>query len=361
MKLVGTKSIEPGAILAQSIYNENGIVLIAKGMELTRNIIKRLNNYGITYVYIEDDLSKGIIVDSFISDRVRREALNTVKSIFTDIKNKGINNSTFILDKKGKELQNVIENLMLETKNNEKPLSFLADIYLTDNYVFHHSLNVTIYTLAIGVKLNLPNQKLMELGLGALLHDIGKIFVDQDVLQKPGRLTDEEFEIIKEHAQIGYDFLRKQMDISSVVAHCALEHHERLDGSGYPRSLRGDEIHLYAKIIGIADVFDAVTSNRVYRDAMLPHEGLEILYSGAVNLFDKEMVEAFKKSIVVYPDGISVELSDGRKGIVARQNKHLCDRPVIRIIYDKDRQVDTPYEVDLSNVMNIMVVSVLKD
>ncbi|RKQ29611.1 HD-GYP domain-containing protein [Oceanobacillus halophilus] len=360
MKLVNTKTIKPGAVLAQSIYNENGVVLISSGMSLTDKVIRRLINYGITYVYIEDERTKDIYVESLIPDKLRTEATRTIKDTFTEIKKQGIMEKSYILDKKGKELMDVVKKLTEEIKNNDQSLSMLTDIFLTDNYIFQHSLNVAIYSLAIGVNLNFTNKKLMDIGIGSLLHDVGKIFIEQDILQKPDRLSDEEFEIVKNHTVLGYRFLSKNGGVPSVVAHCAYEHHERLDGSGYPRGLVGNELHTYAKVIGVADVFDAVTSNRVYRDAMLPHEGLEILYAGAVHLFDKEMVEAFKKSIVVFPIGLSVELSDGRKGVVARQNQHLCDRPVIRVVKEKETEV-APYEIDLSKVLNLTIVSVMKD
>ncbi|WP_405196576.1 HD-GYP domain-containing protein [Virgibacillus necropolis] len=128
-----------------------------------------------------------------------------------------------------------------------------------------------------------------------------------------------------------------------------------MDGSGYPRGIAGNDIHPYAKIIAVADVFDAVTSNRSYRDAMLPRDGLEILYAGAVNLFDKEIVEAFKRSVAVYPNGLAVELSDNRLGVVVRQHKHLCDRPIVRIITDESKQDNSPYEIDLSRCLSITI------
>ncbi|WP_249871190.1 HD-GYP domain-containing protein [Oceanobacillus saliphilus] len=361
MKLASTKSIKPGTILAQSIYNENGVVLLAKGMSLTTQIIKRLLEQGITYIYIEDIHTKDIYPESLIPDNLRREATKTIKNVFKQIKKDGMMEKSYILDKKNKDLGNVVEQILKEIQTNEKSLTLLSDIFISDDYVFQHSLNVAIYSLAIGVQLKYPQKALVEIGVGAMLHDVGKIFIDPDILHKPNRLTDQEFEIIKSHTQIGYDYLRKHSGISSVIAHCAYQHHERLDGSGYPRGISEKDMLPYAKLIGIADVFDAVTSNRVYRDAMLPHEGLEILYAGAMSLFDKEMVEAFKKSIAVYPEGLAVELSDGRQGIVIRQNEELCDRPVLRIIKENGKDVDEIYELNLGNVVNITITAVLTD
>ncbi|MUK89999.1 HD domain-containing protein [Ornithinibacillus sp. L9] len=357
MRLVSTKHIKPGATLGQTIYNDNGMILLQKEMCLSENILQRLIDQGITYVYIEDDETKDINVEPAISEKLRKEATESVREIFSEIKSDDLLSNSFILDKEEKGLMAIVNRLMEEINHHEESISLLADIFLTDDYIFQHSLNVTIYSLAIGSALNLSKKELSELGTGAILHDIGKAFIDPVVLQKPNKLTDEEFALMKEHTTIGFDLLRKQSSVSSVVAHCAYQHHERLDGSGYPRGLVGDEIHKYAKIIGVADVFDAVTSNRIYRDAMLPHEGLEILYAGAVSLFDKQMVEAFKKSVAVYPNGLTVLLSDGRIGVVIKQNKNLCDRPYIRVIKDKNKQMITPYELDLAKELNITITA----
>ncbi|WP_099159998.1 HD-GYP domain-containing protein [Virgibacillus ndiopensis] len=357
MRLISTKSAKPGTILAQTIYNDNGQVLIQKGVLLTERLLNRLSNQGITYLYIDDELTSDIQVQSAISEKLRKEATDAIKGAFFEIKEKGAYDRSYLLEKKGNQLSSVIERIINEILDRDEALSMLADIFITDDYIFQHSLNVTIYSLAIGTEMHLSRKELSEIGLGAMLHDIGKIFLDQEILQKPNKLSDDEYEIVKSHAQLGYDFLRKNNNIPSVVAHCAYQHHERIDGSGYPRGLTGNDIHKYAKLIGIADVFDAVTSNRVYRDAMLPHEGLEILYAGAVNLFEKEMVVAFKKGVAVYPKGLTVELSDRRKGIVVRQNKSLCDRPVIRIISEDNKALTKPYECDLSKVVNVMITS----
>ncbi|MFD2045146.1 HD-GYP domain-containing protein [Ornithinibacillus salinisoli] len=355
MRLVSTKYIKKGAILGQTISNDNGIVLLQKGMSLSNSIIKRLRDQGITYVYIEDEETKDVQVVSAISEKLRKDATDSVRQVFSEVKSTDLLAKSFILDKEEKNLNTIVHRLLEEINQHKESISLLGDIFITDDYIFQHSLNVTIYALAIGKALHLNEKELAELGTGAILHDIGKAFIDYDVLQKPDQLSDKEFEIMKEHTTIGFDLLRKQGSVSSVVAHCAYQHHERLDGSGYPRGLSGDKIHTYAKIIGVADVFDAVTSNRVYRDAMLPHEGLEILYAGAVNLFDREMVEAFKKSIVVYPNGLTVLLNDGTSGVVVKQNKHLCDRPIVRVIKDKHKQMITPYELDLSKELNITI------
>lgn len=355
MRLASTKLLKPGTIVGQAILNDKGNVLIQKGIGLTAQMISRLIRQGITYIYVEDELTNDIQIASVISEEARIDATNTIKDTFYDIKQKGFGNRSYILEKKSSQLTTIIERLLDEIMYRENALSLLSDVFVTDDYIFQHSINVTIYALAIGTELKLPRQKLVEIGIGAMLHDIGKIFIDQDILKKKSKLSLIEYEAIKCHTQYGYDFLKNQDNLPLAVAHCAFQHHERLDGSGYPRGICGQEIHLYGKVLAVADVFDAVTSNRSYREAMLPHEGLEILYAGAVNLFDKEMVEAFKRSVAVYPNGLTVQLNDNRLGVVVKQHQHLCDRPIIRIIEDENNQSFLPYQIDLSSSLSTTI------
>lgn len=357
MRLQSTRSLKQGAILAQPIYNEKGHILIQRDMHLTLTMIKRLINQGITYVYVKDNMTSSVEVDSAISNELRVQATDVIQKTFDELKGNSLTKKSYILENKESKLSAVVKDIVGEMKNKDEAVSLLTDILISDDYTFQHSLNVTIYSLALGTKLKMSEKELADLGIGAMLHDIGKIFIDKDILQKADRLTDEEFKVMKSHTQLGFNFIRKMTDLPAVIAHCAYQHHERLDGSGYPRGIGGNEIHKYAKIIGIADVFDAITSNRVYREAMLPHIGLEILYAGAVNIFDRDMVEAFKSSIVAYPNGLTVELNDHRTGIVVKQNKHICDRPIIKIINNGAEQVKTPYEIDLSKENNLTIIA----
>ncbi|MGM8365205.1 HD-GYP domain-containing protein [Virgibacillus sp. W0181] len=357
MRLVSTRSVKPGTKIAQSIYNENNLPLIQKGTALTEKMIHRLLKQHITYVHIEDALTDDIYVEDVIPAKTRIKAMGMLKETFVGLKKDDIFNNAYILETKSQNLLVVIDELMKDIRNSNETISMLTNIFATDDYIFQHSINVAIYSLAIGSQVNLPDAQLAELGVGAILHDIGKIFIEEEILQKADKLTADEFAIMKTHTELGYNFLRKQNSISSVAAHCAYQHHERLDGSGYPRGIKGDAIHPFGKIIAIADVFDAVTSNRVYRSAMLPHEGLEILYAGAIQQFEKQYVEAFKQSVSVYPNGLTVRLNDGRTGVVIRQNKTLCDRPVIRIIKDASDQSISPYEVDMAYNVQVLIHS----
>ncbi|MFE8696666.1 HD-GYP domain-containing protein [Cytobacillus sp. FJAT-53684] len=356
MRLVTTTSVEVDTILARAIYNETGQILLNEGVVLKEGMIQRLQALGISYIFIKDNQTEDIQYKSTLSDPVRREAIQTINSIFLEIQKDANLTNSFVVEKASRRLSELIRFLMAELAEDKELINLLSDAFSYDNYIFTHSLNVTLYSLAIGMELKLSPKELETLGLGAIFHDIGKLKVPLDVLLKPGRLTEEEYIAIKEHAEAGFQILRKVQTIPLLVAHCAYQHHERINGSGYPRGISGKDIHYFGKIIAVADVFDAVTSNRVYRKAMLPHEGLEILYAGSGTLFEKQVVEAFRYAVAIYPVGITVELSDGRKGIVSGQNTGLGDRPIIRIMEHDGEQVE-PYELDLKIELNIVVTA----
>lgn len=355
MRLISTKILSPGMQLAHPIFNEKGQVLLNKDVVLTDRLVKRLGELNVKYVYIQDKLSEGIEVKETISSTIRREAVQTIESTFLSLQQEKLSEKSFLLDKDSTRFKGIIRTLLSEIKGNEDLLTILSDVYTYDSYIFQHSFNVTLYTLALGMELGLSMEELETLGLGAILHDIGKIMVDEDVLMKPGRLSDHEFEQIKKHANHGFDILRQLHTIPLIVAHCAFQHHERLNGTGYPRGIKGNEMHLYPKIIAVADVFDAVTSNRVYRNAMLPHEGLEILYSGAGTLFDQTIIEAFRRAIAIYPNGMVVKLSDQRVGIVSGQNVGFTERPIVKVIEQDGRKLEHPYEVNLKQELAVVI------
>ncbi|MFC7063994.1 HD-GYP domain-containing protein [Halobacillus seohaensis] len=356
MKVVYTAHLQQGDTLGKSIYNENGKVLLRQGVTFTKSLIRRLFDYQITYVYVDDPLTSDIQVNYPINEETRSKAIHTIKRSFLDLQKSNNNDQKILFERISLEMNQTVSTIVSELRGNHDTMSLLSDIFVYDDYVFTHSLNVAMYAIALANELDLPNRKVEEIGLGAILHDIGKMTIPRNILLKTSSLTAEEFTLIKTHAEAGFQLLRSVSSVPLVAAHCAYQHHERLDGSGYPRGITEKDIHLYGKILAIADVFDAVTSNRSYRSAMLPHEGLEVLYSGAGTLFDRNMVAAFRKCVTVYPNGLGVELSDGRKGIVSAQNENLSDRPIVRI--DHYQSQDTQ-EVDLSKELSLTITDCL--
>ncbi|RNB83394.1 HD-GYP domain-containing protein [Brevibacillus fluminis] len=357
MRLISLDQCQAGIKLGRPIYNENGVVLLAEGVELTDKLIDKLKQYNVSIIYIEDEASEGIEIVDAVPEELRMEAINTIKVGLSDIAQLSVAHTNIqSMMKSGRAIrsfQKIFRGIISSLTENRMAINLLATTKIQESYVYTHSLNVAIYSCQLALENGLPLKDIEEIGLGAMLHDLGKLYVSRDILQKPGKLTDEEFEQVKLHCQLGFDTIRKVHEIPLPVAHCALQHHERIDGTGYPRGLTGDEIHRYAKIISVIDVFDAVTNPRPYRSAELPHKGLELLYAGSGTQFDSRQVDMFKKCIAIYPPGLTVKLNDGRVGIVSEYNFHAVGRPQIRIIQDAEQQRVQPYEIDLTAQENL--------
>ncbi len=194
----------------------------------------------------------------------------------------------------------------------------------------------------MGVALDLNRNDLNNLGMGAILHDIGKVFIDKKCLNKKGRLTDEEFAEMKKHPIEGYRYIRANFNIPVQASMGVLQHHEKYDGTGYPVQKAGDDISLFGRIIAIADVYDAITSDRPYRKGILPSKAMEYIMGGAGYHFDFELVSIFVKKVAAYPLGTCVKLSNGLMGIVVENFADTSMRPKIRVI-EKDKDQEARY------------------
>lgn len=365
MRLIKLDGCKTGTRLGKSIYQENGRVLLTKGTYLTDSLIEKLKNFHVFTVYVEDELSEGIEIVDAIPEELRVEAMNVITEGLDDIA--GLNPHKSKLEQMAKSgravrsMQKIYKDILSSLTENKVALNLLATTKVYENHVFTHSLNVSLYACQLAIENGLPLKNIEEIGLGAMLHDLGKIYIPKEILNKPGKLTDEEFEQMKSHCELGFEQLKKIHEIPLPVAHCALQHHERLDGTGYPRGLQSSEIHKYAKILSVADVFDAVTSHREYRAAMLPHQALEILYGGSGTQFDSQQIQLFKNCIAIYPPGLTVKLNDGRKGIVSKYNFNVVGRPEIRILTDEEGREILPFEIDLSSKKYLTVEIVKAD
>jgi len=215
---------------------------------------------------------------------------------------------------------------------------WLTQLKNKDEYTAIHSLNVCVLSLTFGRALGLAKTELNELGLGALLHDIGKMQVPLEILNKPGELTPEEFEIMKTHPSKGYELLKKEDNLSAEVLNIVKSHHERLSGSGYPDSLLEQNISYYTKIVSITDVYDAITSDRVYNDGMTPHDAMQRLYEWMPDNFDQELMQQFIRTLGIYPIGSVVELKTGHIGLVVKLNENHHLKPVVMLILNRDKE-----------------------
>ncbi|GAA3401949.1 HD-GYP domain-containing protein [Paenibacillus hodogayensis] len=359
MRLVPIQLCRPGMRLGKKVFNEEGLVLLAEHVELSQRMIERLAQYGIAHLYIEDSRTDDIVANDPLRDETRREALGTIrtqfKKVMLDSAPRYSVGHSFI----GKAFKEALTLIIDDLSQNPNAMIMLTDISVADDYLYRHSLNVCIYATMLGLSDGYSRSDLTMLGLGALLHDIGKTKIRMDVLRKPGRLLEEEFEEMKKHAEFGFKLLKDEPNIPLLSAHCALQHHERMDGSGYPRGIVGADIHDFSKWIGLVDSYDAMTSTRVYRKAMLPHQAMEQLYAGADTLYEKSKVEHFRDKVAIYPLGVTVTLNTGETGVVVDVNGQFPQRPVVRILEDADGQtIRQPYELDLSKQLSLIVVGV---
>ncbi|KOS71749.1 histidine kinase [Lysinibacillus contaminans] len=361
MRLISIDVLKEGMVLGRTIWNEAGHPLLKKGVVINERIILRLQQLHTHYLYIDDEISKGIEVEDTVPSIVRNKTISTIKNSFQSLNGLSVESASYVLDKQSKAIVSIVDELLLAVTGNKEILTVLTDAYLFDEYLYQHSFQVTLYSIAIAKELGHSSEDIRLIGIGALLHDIGKIMVPKDIITKPGRLTHDEFETMKMHTRYGFDVLRNLHSISLLVAHCAFQHHERIDGSGYPRGLVDFEIHPFAKIIGVADVFDAVTTNRVYREKMLPSQGLAIVESGSGTIYDPRIVNALKKAVVHYPNGAIIKLSDGRRGIVSKQEKLNPSMPRIRIFEENNELVTATYEINLGDFPTIFIEKVETD
>lgn len=356
MRLVETTKCRPGMILARNIYNETGITLLGQGMELTQTILDRLLHHGIHSIYIHDERTSDIVAIEPISEETRIKALKEIRSQFKKMMYDNVRKQGDSSIRMGKEFKDLLNSIFDEMSQHRDTMVMITDMCLTDNYLFNHSLNVCLYSTLLGMGMGMSRDELMVLGLGSILHDIGKMKMPPEILFKPGKLTDDEHTTIQRHAEIGYAMLKDLPNIPLIAAHCAFQHHERIDGSGYPRGIVGNDIHQYAKIIAIADVYDALTTHRIYRKAKLPHDAMELLYASAGTKFDKSLIELFFQKIAIYPLGMTVQLSTGETGVVVDLNASCLHRPIIRVLENESGEaLVEPYEIDLSKHLTIMI------
>lgn len=356
MRLVSVNHLKSGMKLGKKIYNDEGLTLLSDGVELTDALINRLSRIDIGYIYVEDSLTDDIEIPSIIQDETRNQSLKAIRNQFQQMSGaSGITKGLYQLDKK---FSKIMDGILDDLSSQEDPMIMLLDMHTADNYLYVHSLNVCLYTLVLGIAHGYSKEELRVIGLGALLHDIGKTQVPVKIIQKPGKLSDEEFRHMQMHTEIGFQILKDEPNIPLIAAHCALQHHERIDGSGYPRGLKGHQIHEYAKWLGVADSYDAMTSNRVYKKAMLPHQAVEALYVGSGTLYEQKYLEIFRDRVAIYPLGLTVKLSTGESGVVVKIDPTMPHRPVVRVLVGPEGESVVPFERDLSKVLSVVVVDV---
>lgn len=353
MKKKMTENLRAGMKLAKEIINGDGTVLLAKGVELTEEYITAIKERGIPAVYIEHEYTKDLEFKPAIDTQKKEKVEKVVKE--------SMNNISFGQDINYKKIKKSAGILIDEIRENKDLIFNLNGIRAYSEYTFGHSVNVAVLAILIALESNLRMKDIKELAIGALLHDVGKIKISKDIILKPAKLTKKEFEEIKLHTTKGYQILKDNDRISYRSAHIAYEHHERLNGQGYPQGLVGDEIHVFAQITAVADIYDAMTTDRVYSNAVSPHQALKVLKAEVdKQKLKKEFVEVLLKYIAPYPVGTMVRLNNGYQGIVLKNHKQELSSPIIRIVEKKGGvKLDSFYELDLRKKEDLEITKII--
>jgi HD-GYP domain-containing protein (c-di-GMP phosphodiesterase class II) len=360
MRLAPLSEVPDGVTVGRDVLaGVDRAPLLRAGVTLTRDYREGLVRSGVHAIYIEDASSAGIVpAQPLIGEKTQALAARVMSAAYDEAR--AAFEARRPLDPEVAEtLTTVLEVMLSEIKAHGEAAVALRDMCAADAYTFQHSIDVTALGMLVGAHFFAAqgwgtdssgqgppqiDERLLVLGLGLLLHDIGKLAVPTPILQKPGPLTEAERDLIENHPQAGFDLLQGN-SWSPLVKAIVLRHHERWNGSGYPDGLRAQEIHPMARIAAVADVYDAVTSERPYAPAKAAHVGLQIIISGAGTQFDPAVVDVFSGLVAPYPPGVEIKLNDGRRALVVEVAADKLDRPLVRVIDDPD----SPYEVALAN------------
>ncbi|MCL2047207.1 MAG: HD-GYP domain-containing protein [Defluviitaleaceae bacterium] len=360
MAKIGINDAYGGLVLGKPIYVKNQLdvdVLVArKGAQLDDILIERLKRIGITTLEIAENeephnteyvpvvqlpepppappapepLYEDVApVEAIIDNRLKEEAVSSVKQLFSFLSSGEKVNMTTAYQCV-ENIDGVVEDLLDVIAGDETGLVHISDLKRHDEYTYHHSLSVSVLSIAVGKELGFSKDMLFRLGRCAMLHDIGKNLIPLDILNKAGKLSDREFELIKTHPVIGAESLKKNKIGNTELWRAVMYHHEKVDGTGYPHKLTGPYIPLFSKIIAVTDVYDAITSYRSYRSPMLPSHAMGILCKDTGTHFEADIVKAFMAKLEPYPMNTIVQLSNGKLAKVVRAGKTKLN-PVVKL------------------------------
>lgn len=309
IKAVNIEKVEPGMFLGQTICDENGRKLVLKDKELTEFSIEKLKELGFNFIYVEDKIGEEFQNKDVVSDELKRKMSDDLKRL--DITST-IENAKSIVETVCDNYHNIFDTI---------------DIRNSNDYLFKHSIMVAEFSIAIGMKLNLKQQELVNLAISALLHDIGKLCINKEMLDKI-KINDKELMYQEKfHPFYAYSLLSKMPEISATTKSAILFHHKNENGTGFPENIKVPD-HIFYKILHVADAYDNLISSK---NGMNPSDALEYLYANSGTLFNVDVVNAFKSCIPIYPRGIEVKLSNGLDGVVI-DNTGDKSRPKVKVL-----------------------------
>lgn len=353
---VATRLLKEGMKIDQSIIDRTGRILIARGTILNAFLIDGLSRVGVNGVYIregkDDEPAKGDnkvtkvaqkkIEELKVADRNKVQISESVKKRVKEGISYLYSNTTAenLVD----ESQSIARDLLKAIEDNDALAVDVNMIKVSDEYTFKHSVDVATMAMVVAKKMGMSEEEIQDIGVAGLLHDIGKSKIPNDILNKPGRLTEEEFALMKQHPVMGYDLLKDNNRIKDSIKYAVLQHHEKINGQGYPRGLDAVQITSFSKILTVVDIYDALVTERPYKAAFSQRDAVEMLMAMTYEL-DMDALKGFLGSVILYPVGCIVELSNGEKAKVVENYPDYILRPkVVGIktgkVYDLGRDLN---------------------
>ncbi|MGE5507781.1 MAG: HD-GYP domain-containing protein [Chitinophagales bacterium] len=319
--------------LAHGVYSLSGKLLLPQGAKLTQRILQVLVRWGIAEVYLE-----GAPEETAISQRGSEAPVPTVPKPTSQAYRKAVGEIKRAMEslRLGEavaltDVGRTCGNLVLSIAQDPDVLTYLHLLHYRDDYTFQHSVRVGVLAVLLGRWLRLPLAEQAQLAIAGSMHDVGKALIPLEILNKPGRLSEPEFQVVKTHPLAGHHLLSNTSGCSGMVARVALEHHERIDGSGYPHGVSRQETILASRIVAVADIYDAMTSDRVYRSGQPEYAVLAQLQEDGFSTLDPQVTRVFVEHLVYSAHGRPVTLSDGRQGRVVFSRKDDPAHPIVAV------------------------------
>ncbi len=352
MREIAINELKVGECLSKDIYNDLGNIILAQGTEINSRHLEYFRNHGIEYVYIDDNLNeeRTILSARIYADDKYRDlntnygvVLHRFKMMYSQVQNKDFNFDVKTLEE---EIKPLVDALIADNDI----LGSMRLLSFKESYHYTHAVNVSMMGAMLGKWLGLDKKTIYTIALAGLLHDIGKSQVPEEILSKKERLSLSELNMVRSHARLGYDMLKDSTTIPRDVLAAILFHHERSDGSGYPSGLKEDQTPYIARIIGVVDVFDAITSDRIYKKGVSSFKAFNIIKDESFRGLDPTISDVFMSNIASYFINNKVRLTDGRIGEIVYVNKFALNRPLVKT---KDTFVDlaSDYSIDIEEVL----------
>jgi putative nucleotidyltransferase with HDIG domain len=360
LRKIDISDVEPGMVL-EDVFNSEGVLLISnQAVVQSLEQIEILKKRGVSAVYI--NIRDGIDVP--IEKLQKQDLLKREEDYYNELSRaKEVHQCTLEAAKNtlhairmgrqffSKEIEMAAEKVVASILRNPDALLSLSQIKGYDEYTYVHSVNVGVLLTSVANAMQYNKSNLLEIGIGGLLHDIGKMRIPEHILNKAGKYTDDEYSVMKRHPQLGVDILRSSRTISDLSRLIVIEHHERFNGKGYPRGITGGQISEVGVMAAVADVYDAMTTDRVYRPAWTPQKALAMIFKECDVDFPRRIVEFFTRHIGIYPVGSFVRLGTGELGIVVRVDKGKILAPDVMVIYSPDGiRYPSPREYKLADL-----------